>query len=166
MRRILRDGVTQLGALEEFVSIQDESSLDLARDYEKSFIWRRWSKLERSALYEAEMSEEFWRSVEELPALNTLILVRPVGLENICICIRTKTYELFLRGRSMRLLLVDIEKEVLQDIPASGWRVTGIGKDVRVLGYSIATSPSSGNAKEICQEWMKSRSVENRLWNL
>lgn len=164
VRRKLRSGLIQLEALEDFVSIQDEFSLDLVTDSRKTFVWQNWPKLKLLALYEVELSDSFWTSVGELPALDTLILVRPIGLQNVCI--KTKLFERFLQDCSLCLYVVFVEKEALVDIPAGGWKVTGAGKKIQIETFHIRTPSAYKDTEEIYQEWLRSTSVENSLWDL
>ncbi|KAF2257844.1 hypothetical protein CC78DRAFT_598220 [Lojkania enalia] len=164
VRRILRDGFAQLERLEEFVSVQDDLFLDLARDSEKAFVWRQWPNLKRLALYRAEFSEEFWRNVGKMPTLNMLMLVRPIGLQEFCV--KTKAFEQFPGGRSLNLFLVNAENEAVLDIPATGWKVADASKAMNIWRYDLATSPIGRDVGEACREWIKTKTMNNTLWCL
>jgi hypothetical protein len=59
--------------LEEIVSVQDGFEFSVnAIDY--TFVWTKWPKLKRMALYNPDCTETFWRHVAEHPSLDTLVL--------------------------------------------------------------------------------------------
>jgi hypothetical protein len=79
IRSVLREGFESLVNLEEFVSIQDELYLDLT-EMENTYVWARWPKLKRMALYNRDAHETFWRQIAEHPSLETLVLSAPDSL--------------------------------------------------------------------------------------
>jgi hypothetical protein len=79
VRSVLREAFEVLVNLEEFVSTQDELYLDVT-DMEHTYVWARWPKLKRMALWNPDANETFWRHVAEHPSLETLVLSNPDSL--------------------------------------------------------------------------------------
>lgn len=86
LRPILRSGFEQLVHLEEFCSIEDElylaywdpTSSQLAHINEvNDFVFEKWTKLRRLALYNQLFYSLFWAALARMPDLEKVVLSRP-----------------------------------------------------------------------------------------
>ncbi|KAF2638396.1 hypothetical protein P280DRAFT_405147 [Massarina eburnea CBS 473.64] len=163
VRRVLRDGFARLNQLEEFVSVQDDLSLDLVWTSEKNFVWRQWPKLKRLALHDANLSRQFWNNIGESASLEMLVLVRPNSLRDTLGMVENSG--LFSEGRSLRLLLVDAGNNAFPDIATSRRNEARCKKESQIVRHDLGFSFNDINAGKMCQEWVKARCVDNTLWS-
>jgi hypothetical protein len=82
VRSVLREAFESLVNLEEFVSTQDELYLDVT-EMEHAYLWTRWPKLKKMALWNPDANETFWRHVAEHPSLETLVLSNPDSVGHV-----------------------------------------------------------------------------------
>jgi hypothetical protein len=119
-------------------------------------VWAHWPKLKILALYEQDIAEadspecsEFWRSLNHLAFLETIVLTRPSGL---CLPgIRAYWKKASERSKPLTLVLVDVDNE---SSPADNVNTSNvIMKRVHVLTSYYGDE----DVAEICQSWTKRR---------
>jgi hypothetical protein len=86
LRLPLRNAFRQLMAMEEFTTIRDELYLSTTfprRSNVEPPVWSRWPNLKRLALYNVDISHDLLLNVGRVRALQTLVLTRPDGMEDL-----------------------------------------------------------------------------------
>jgi hypothetical protein len=159
IRPILRSAFADLLALEEFCSVRDELYLDtLAAPSEESLVWSLWPKLRTLALYNVDVSSlRFWKGLRQLENIETVVLTRSDGLEEVDIKREwRKQFDKVTEARSLNIVLVNVEADHGMLVGRDSWK-----KDdkIQVRELNVPTS-YYGDEDHIvlCQQWTK-RSV-------
>lgn len=114
IRPILRSAFADLPALEEFCSVRDELYLDtLVAPSEESLVWSLWPKLRILVLYNVDVSSHrFWKGLGQLENIETVMLTRSDGLEEVDIKREwRKQFDRVTQPRSLNIVLVNVEAE-------------------------------------------------------
>ena len=157
-RTALRSAFEQLTALETFCSVRDELYLGMHSPgvkYSEQRVWSRWPKLRILALYNQDVSvPQFWEKLGKLENLETLVLTRTDGLEEVDIkgkwrnCCGDEK-------RELNIVLVNVESGHRAPMGQEGWK-SDDGVVVTQLNVPISYY---GDETEIdlCQWWVKRR---------
>lgn len=164
VRRVLRDGFERLENLEEFVSTRDELYLEVTRGNRHPAVWQRWKKLKRLALYNVDLTIDFFRDLACLDHLETLVLSRSDGNDESL----DDWAEYFkLTDRPFKLLMLGSERRrLIPDNLLSG-RVKNRAEVVDVpMIRSIWLSHTIDFSIQECQEFVREHAENGTLWNL
>jgi hypothetical protein len=164
VRSVLRAGFESLLSLEEFVSVRDELYLDV---YEKehAFVWAKWPKLKRMALWNPDCDETFWRHVAEHPSLNILILSNADSLGDT----DPKVAYLAYTSRSLRVVLCAMRtprwnmNEDEWPTDADWTRHDPEGK-MKLIAHAFPRCPGPQTI-ESCQQLVRIAAQSGTLWN-
>ncbi|CAD0113236.1 unnamed protein product [Aureobasidium uvarum] len=171
LRPILRKGFEQLVHLEEFCSIRDELYLachvralspEVQAEFINGFVFQKWTKLRRLALYNQMLDSEFRTALANMPNLDTVVLSRPDYdydfrlneviarfEDHVKVVIVDATDDAAQAG--MRKLSTDTDSP--QDTLSNAWK----------LEFLIRKNQDSISA---VQEWSLQRMLEGELWTL
>jgi hypothetical protein len=157
-RTALRGAFERLTALETFCSVRDELYLGMHVPVVKYFeqrVWSLWPKLRMLALYNQDVSvPQFWEKLGKLENLETLVLTRSDGLEEVNIkeewkkCCGDK-------NRGLNIVLVNVESGHRAPMGLEGWK-----DDDKVVVRQLNVPISYyGDETEVdlCQWWVKRR---------
>lgn len=167
VRPTLRKAFEQLVRLEEFVSVRDELYLDL-HDREEGVdeppVWQSWTRLKRLALYNVDSRPGFWHDVATMESLETLVLTRADGLEDIDF--KTEYFSRTNRRLNVKWANIALDHPDQGDIPKHGWREVDKEGRMRVELYDIPVSYyGDEDVIDLCQNWVKDAALRRTLWN-
>lgn len=169
----LRHGFEKLQNLEEFVSVRDELYTSTSVPNSAPQAWTFWPNLKRLALYNVLIDSAFWNDLCNLPSLESLVLTRPDGHEELdALLAKLKD--------STRVFIVNTANEHDRALRRNG--------DSFSRKYASAMEAPDGKAKptaekggasleivrinkedglddiEVCQEWIKRHALLAKLW--
>lgn len=164
VRRILREGFERLENLEEFVSTQDELYLDVTDGVRLPPVWRSWMKLKRLALYNVDLTFDFWQDVARLPALETMVLSRSDGsgesLDDWA------EYFKFTREPLKLIMLGSPRRHLVPDQLLSG-RVKNRNEVIDIpMIRSIWLRHTEDFSTEECKTFVREHAEKGTLWHL
>ena len=163
VRPVLRRAFEQLVALELFCSVRDELYLDCEEgplNAQEPFVWSLyWQKLRTLALYNQDVSTpRFWLGLARLAYLETLVLTRSDGLEEVDMKREWSKY-CGDKDRGLSVLLVNVQSQHRVPLGKAGWseedKVTMKEVNVPVSYYG------DENEIDLCQEWVKRRMLKS-----
>ncbi|KAF2866642.1 hypothetical protein BDV95DRAFT_205267 [Massariosphaeria phaeospora] len=165
LQKVLQEGFEKLENLEEFVSIRDDLHI-ITPQYEGeafALFWKRWTKLRRLALCEAEADSEFWTYVAELPHLGTLILTRAnqLGTWNM-------KAEFFRHtDRPLKVLLVDVEEDQIRfgNMRRAHWDAVDPDRKMTIMTYTIPRIFEDDSIREVCHGFIRTGAENGTLWD-
>jgi hypothetical protein len=148
-----------LTKLEEFVSTRDELYLATQADgsYEPE-VWTLWPNIRRLALYNVYATPEFWHNVASMPLLDSVVLTRADGIEDICI--KTPFFEK--ADRPMKVVIANYASGHAA-MPRQNWKEEQ--RRMRVIKYDVQATDEDESI-EACQEWIRDRATDGTLWDL
>lgn len=185
VRKTLRSAFSLLTCLEEFVSVCDELYLDIlepewqqAGPGREVDVWSLWPRLRRLALYNVDADGRFWKTVRRLEALETVVLTRADGLDQVCIKTEYLGVETAaadantseapnISPRPLKVVLVNVESDHPGQLAGQwNWNKTDPGNAVHVFEYNVPTSfYGDENQVELCQAWVKAAAVRGDIWD-
>jgi hypothetical protein len=158
IRPILRSAFTQLVSLELFCSVRDECFLFCTgwpAYADEANAWSFWPKLKTLALYNCDLhSERFWQDLTVAKNLETLVLTRCDGVQDVNF--KSEWIKYGNGERSVKVVFVDVDDE--RGLPEMVENESE-GEKVGVMRARIPTSYyGDEDIIELCQGWIK-RSV-------
>ncbi|KAF2714855.1 hypothetical protein K504DRAFT_445788 [Pleomassaria siparia CBS 279.74] len=163
VRAVLREAFVKLENLEELVSVRDELFLSVTHHGNEPPVWKSWIKLRRLALYNVDASPGFWRSVGQMPALETVVLTRADSLRESNI-----KKEYFKNGdRALNVLLINVEEDQVRfsQIPRINWDKLDPQKRVTIFTYNVPCPFEEDDPIDICQEHVRIGAESGTLWD-
>ncbi|KAJ0121167.1 hypothetical protein J7T55_008329 [Diaporthe amygdali] len=185
VRKTLREAFSLLTEIEEFVSVQDELYLDILepewRTEKETSVWTLWPKLKRLALYNVDADERFWKSVEGMRELDTVVLTRADGLESTCM--KSEYFgsaigsvagddtgnaagEESAPPRPLKVVIVNIANNQPSYL-AGRWKWDKVDPNnlMRVMTYDVPTSfYGDEDPIYLCQHWVKVAALRGDIW--
>ena len=169
----LRRGFEQLQNLEEFVSVRDELYTSTSVPCTAPQAWTFWPNLKRLALYNVLIDDSFWNDLSKLPSLESLVLTRPDGTEELDTLVARLE-------DSTRVLIVNTADEHHLVLRRNGdWFSRKYASAVEAPDGSANSTAENGEAIleivfvnkedglddiEACQDWVKRHGLLAKLW--
>lgn len=164
VRRVLREGFERLENLEEFVSAQDELYLEVTEDGGRPAVWKKWTKLKRLALYNVDLTSQFFQDLARLCALEALVLSRSDGNEE-SLDDWAKYFEC--TDRPFKLIMLGSERRRLVPDQLLSGRIKNRAEVVDVpMIRSIWLQHTIDFSIEECQSFVREHAENGTLWNL
>ncbi|KAH7122638.1 hypothetical protein B0J11DRAFT_344941 [Dendryphion nanum] len=157
-RQVLRDGLSRLENLEEFVSVHKELPF---RDHSGN--WTRWPNLRRLALFNVAATPKFWADIAAMARLETLVLTCADTLATVDV---KREYFRF-SPRPLKVLVVNVASEQLQYSHMTGrrsWDRIDPHKIMTLMTYDVPTFFEEDSVTEVCQEFVKAGAENGTLW--
>lgn len=186
VRRTLRNGFEQLLVIEELVCARDELFLDVldaasrraaSLGVPQTVVWAAWPRLRRLALYNVDASVRFWANVRVSGALETLILTRADGLQDVCpkrayfggggavLHVASEAFE----GppRPLKVVLVNVSNDHPDRLAGQKrWDEVDPTNAMSVMSYDVPTSfYGDEDPITLCQEWVKTAALRGEIWD-
>lgn len=180
LRVPLRNAFRRLMAMEEFTTIRDELYLSTTypRNEVEHPVWSRWPNLKRLALYNVDISHDLLLNVGRVRALQTLVLTRADGMEDLetlrdaltpgtTIIIANVWDDHHPHQRRWLRRAMDAkpnQRVVKSDLQ---WSYTRDMAHAKAICVSEIDLNGGFNASHIydCQDWMKEEALSGRLWD-
>ncbi|OAL44291.1 hypothetical protein IQ07DRAFT_605068 [Pyrenochaeta sp. DS3sAY3a] len=164
VRAVLREGFTRLENLEEFVSTRDELYLEITDSGRRPAVWQSWKKLKRLALYNVDLTFEFFQELAGLPLLETLVLSRSDGNDESL----DDWAEYFkITAHPFKLLMLGSERRRLIPDHLLTGRVKNRAEVIDVpMIRSIWLHHTIDFSIEECQSFVRSHAENGTLWDL
>jgi hypothetical protein len=147
-----------------FCSVRDELFLDCFEhplNADEPYVWSLWPKLRTLALYNADVgSERFWPGLARLGYLETLILTRCDGLEEVNLK-REWIRHCGDEKRGLSIFLVNVQSEHRELMGREGWKEDD-KVVVRELNVPISYYGDEDHI-ELCQEWVERRVLNREI---
>ena len=178
----LRNAFSKLANLEEFVSVRDELYLSATTTTGSDYrveppIWSMWPRLQKLALYNIDINEDFRKHLSQLHDLKTLVLTRADGLDELDELIATLP-------PSAKAIVVNVwinhEPEHRESLRHTStllsWgrgrtsepqgQTNGAGATVQVVCVDDINLYAASDAPEIraCQSLVKDTALDGSLW--
>ncbi|KOS18490.1 hypothetical protein ESCO_000902 [Escovopsis weberi] len=184
-KRLLRDGLARLGALEEFVCLGSYPTLGCPGGPGEAAdpVWRQWPLLERLVLFGAPVrSGWLWREMAEVPRLESVVLACPerprggggAGGVNIKrellgawrgMRMEAETETETGMGMGMKVTVVDLAYEMEGLVDREGWEAMDPGGRVRVGEVEVPLSFYGDEERvEAVTAWVRRGALDGSIW--
>jgi hypothetical protein len=164
VRPMLRRAFSQLMGLELFCSVRDELYLDCRdrpRNADEPYVWSLWPELRTLALYNADVSSaRFWHGLGKLRHLETLILTRSDGLEEVDLK-REWRRHCGDEKRGLCVFLVNVQSDHRVLMGREGWKEED-SVVVREVNVPISYYGDEDHV-ELCQEWVERKMLSGEV---
>lgn len=177
----LRNAFRKLMAMEDFTSVRDELYLSTIIPSSNAIeppVWSRWPNLRRLALYNVDIGEDFLKNSNRLRALNTLVLTRPDGTEDVELLrealspattiIIVNTWEDH-HPAQRRLIRKAVDAGQRQRITHSEVQSSDTRDAAHIKAVCVSDIALDGgyDARHIyeCQEWVRNEALSGSLWD-
>lgn len=186
VRRTLRGAFEQLLVIEELVCVRDELFLDVldaewrrtsGHGVPETMVWATWPRLRRLALYNVDADEGFWANARVSGALETVVLTRADGLQDVCAKsaylgdgdagthTAPEAYEQ--PPRPLKVVLVNVSNDHPDRLAGQAkWDEVDPVNVMSVMSYDVPRSfYGDEDPITLCQEWVKTAALRGEIWD-